>query len=472
MKWMKWYKKHMQELIWEGKPMDSQDIHYWRDRLFFVIMLYFLPLGTVGTISGVAIACRQGMYGMAAADILIWVAIAADCLCPGLSYRLRASLFIAICYGLAINMLINVGVSGPGLLWFIGIAILTTLLFEKAIYVIILWNMGIYAAVAVVASLRLIEGVAMNDVPIVGWISNGVSATVISIIVVASVRLLIDGLEGKIRHLTQIQKELMESREALFHAQKMDAVGRLAGGIAHDFNNMLTGIRGFAEVMDLRCNGDDKHAYYCREIIKTTERAAHLTGQLLTFSRKKPMKKEQVDLNEVVNDALALVRHMVNRTITVECELMQCPLWIHADSAQIQSVIINLAINARDAMEKGGQIRVKTDQTRFEVLPGNCGVFKLRAGVTYQRLTVSDEGCGMDEATLSRIFEPFFTTKDMGHGTGLGLSTVYGTVLSHDGGIFVHSVKGQGTAFEILFPKGIGLRDGDSVAIMNETLEG
>ncbi len=453
MNYLNRYRNHIQSVIWEGRPMDTQNIYYWRHRLFLEIIIYFLPLGTLGSVVGLATAICNHMPMMAVADAIIWGLILLTGLHREFNYKKRAMLFIAILYCLAINMIINIGIHGPGILWFMCSAILAALLFETAWYRIVSWNIGIYAVVAIAASRKWLVSAAMNDAPLSSWVSNGIAAIVITVIIVTSIQQLIKGLESKINSLTKAQNELMESREALIHTRKMDAIGRLAGSIAHDFNNMLTGIRGFAEMLQMHFKEDDKHTFYCQEIIKTTEMAAEMTNHLLTFSRNKSEKKKIVDVNQVVRDAVELVRYSLAPQTTLKIIQDNTSLNVYADPEKIQNAILNLAINARDAMgEKGGTIQVKTEQIELEEMPPSKEQFQLKLGQGYVRILIEDQGCGMEDEVKTKIFEPFFTTKSTGRGTGLGLATVYGTVVSHEGGIFVESIPGEGSRFEVLLP--------------------
>ncbi|MBC7959363.1 MAG: response regulator [Vallitaleaceae bacterium] len=240
--------------------------------------------------------------------------------------------------------------------------------------------------------------------------------------------------------------------EELRQNQKMEAIGRLAGGIAHDFNNMLGGIMGFAELLEIKVAGQPKLEFYCNEIIKTSARAAHLTNQLLTFSRKRTSEKKILKLNAVLLDALTILERTIDPIISIEFELTEEDTFIEGDVMQIQNMILNLGINARDAMAvRGGVLKIVTEVEDLKQRDLQGSKFNLHTG-KYVKLTISDEGCGMNFATCDKIFEPFFTTKEIGKGTGLGLSSVYGTVVSHQGSIKVRSEVGKGTEFTLLFP--------------------
>lgn len=239
--------------------------------------------------------------------------------------------------------------------------------------------------------------------------------------------------------------------QQLRQAQKMEAIGQLAGGVAHDFNNLLGGIMGFAELLSLGGADAEKQHYYANQITVTAERAAQLTSQLLTFARKGKLPSTPFDLHVSVEQALDILRHSLDRKIEIKVNFSARHHVITGDPAQIQNAILNLGINARDAMPEGGLLEVLScnchlsreycEESTFEIQPGR-----------YIKLTIRDTGVGIDPEVRGKIFEPFFTTKQVGKGTGLGLSAVFGTVTSHGGAITVQSAVGQGTEFHIYLP--------------------
>ena len=239
--------------------------------------------------------------------------------------------------------------------------------------------------------------------------------------------------------------------EQLRLAQKMEAVGQLAGGVAHDFNNLLTAILGYSQLLAPQLRGDPEQFSAIEEIRKAGERAAGLTRQLLAFSRKQVLEPRVLDLNKVADQIQGMLSRLIGEDIQVVMNLDPALGCVRADAGQIEQVIVNLAVNARDAMPRGGQISLETAnveldesyaQTHVPVQPGS-----------FVMLAVSDTGAGMDAATRQRIFEPFFTTKGKGEGTGLGLSTVYGIVKQSGGYIWVYSEPGRGTTFKIYLPR-------------------
>ncbi len=237
---------------------------------------------------------------------------------------------------------------------------------------------------------------------------------------------------------------------SLRQAQKMDAIGELAGGVAHDFNNMLTVIDGFSTLLLDELETNDARRELVEEIQRATARAANLTGQLLSVSRRQALRLQPFDLNKLVTDLHPLLRRVVLDDVTVVVHTADEQVVIDIDDAHFEQVILNLAVNARDAMPGGGTLTIETGVVELD-----AAYAEIRPGVTpglYAMLVVSDTGIGMDPATQARIFEPFFTTKDVGKGTGLGLAMVYGTVQQSGGHVGVDSEPDYGTTFRIYFP--------------------
>jgi signal transduction histidine kinase len=250
--------------------------------------------------------------------------------------------------------------------------------------------------------------------------------------------------------LARTREALRKSEEQLRHAQKLDAIGRLAGGVAHDFNNIITAILGYCELMRQDFARDDPRRGDLDEINAAAERAATLTRQLLAFSRRQVLELQPLHLNDVVAEMDKMLRRLIGEDVDLVIRPDASLGWVRADAGQIEQVIMNLVVNARDAMPGGGALTIETANVTLgehagtdpEVVPG-----------PHVMLAVSDTGTGMDAETRARLFEPFFTTKAPGRGTGLGLATVYGIVRQSGGSLYVYSEPGRGTSFKIYLPE-------------------
>ena len=244
--------------------------------------------------------------------------------------------------------------------------------------------------------------------------------------------------------------ERLTQEAQLWQAQKMESIGQLAAGVAHDFNNLLSVVQGYSTLLMEDQELKPETAEALKQISSATERATHLTRQLLTFSRKQVIHMYPLDLHEVINNASKMVRRAIGESIALQFNYSPSLPSVEADPGMMEQVILNLATNAREAMPEGGQLTIGTkavevDDTCLRHNP------EARLG-RFVCLSVMDTGSGMDEETLARIFEPFFTTKSGGKGTGLGLATVYGIIKQHQGWIEAHSQVGHGTTFKIFLP--------------------
>ena len=280
-------------------------------------------------------------------------------------------------------------------------------------------------------SFRIVEGIASNlleDESVRGVVVNARDVT-------------------ERRHAEQM---LREREDQLRQSQKMEAIGQLAGGVAHDFNNLLTAINGYSDLLIGTVNKGDSTHSWLKEIRDAGERATDLTRQLLAFSRRQVLQPQLVDLNGIVRDTERLLRRVIGEDVELVCNLDPAAGAVKADPNQIHQVLMNLAVNARDAMPAGGRLTIATANVPDTAAPEPS---REEAQAGYVELTVSDTGDGMDEATRERIFEPFFTTKEKGKGTGLGLSIVYGVVRQSGGRITVDTEPGCGATFRIILPR-------------------
>jgi signal transduction histidine kinase len=269
-----------------------------------------------------------------------------------------------------------------------------------------------------------------------------------------------EGRDGGIAFIHDItERKRQEDKRSgleqqLRQAQKMEAVGQLAGGIAHDFNNLLMVIQSYTEMLQDCLPAHDTLRNNTREIMKAAERAASLTGQMLAFSRKQIISPVVLDLNAVIDDTAKMLKRVIGEDIEFRVEPAQSLWAIEADSDQMVQVLMNLCVNARDAMPQGGTLTITTENIRVE--EGNiCGGSCVTPG-DYVRFSVADTGSGISKELQERIFEPFFTTKEVGKGTGLGLAMVYGIMKQSGGYVWVDSESGQGACFRIYLPRAKG----------------
>ncbi|HTH47596.1 MAG TPA: ATP-binding protein [Candidatus Limnocylindria bacterium] len=259
---------------------------------------------------------------------------------------------------------------------------------------------------------------------------------------------------GEVYRIVGVAEDITEKRELeeqYRQAQKMEAIGQLAGGVAHDFNNILAVIQMQSELLKTSGSLSADQSEFVEEIGTTVERAATLTRQLLLFSSREVFQPRDLDLNETIGNTVKMLRRILGADVRVQLRLASQPMFLHADPGMMDQVLLNLAVNARDAMPHGGQLIIESTGIEFDEFAVSQSA-KARVG-SFVRLSVSDSGCGIPAEILSKIFEPFFTTKGVGKGTGLGLATVFGVVQQHGGWIDVYSEVGHGTTFRVYLPR-------------------
>ncbi|NLE02543.1 MAG: hypothetical protein GX640_21980 [Fibrobacter sp.] len=264
----------------------------------------------------------------------------------------------------------------------------------------------------------------------------------------SSLRALQNELEQRVETRT---RELEHTNQLLYQARKMEAIGQLVGTIAHDFNNFLSIILGYSTLLVKYAEKDSTQYEFAKNIKTTAETAAEMTSQLLTFARKRKFTLQSIDLNGVIKDILPLLSNVIKRGITIECVTEpDLPVFLGGVDL-IKSAILNLSINARDAMKTGGTLTIITKT--MQITNEFCKNFKINCSPgKYAALSIKDTGTGMTDEVLNHLFEPFFTTKEEGNGTGMGLAAVYGIMQSHKGAVYVETEVGKGTTFTMLFP--------------------
>ena len=263
--------------------------------------------------------------------------------------------------------------------------------------------------------------------------------------------------------------ERKQMEERLRHSEKMEAIGQLAGGVAHDFNNQLAGIMGYADLLQYERMDDPAVRGYAAGILDAARRAADLTSQLLAFARKGKYLSVAVDLHRIVPEVASLLKHSINKNIVIRQLLAADPSTARGDPSQLQNAVLNLALNARDAMPSGGELTIKTSVAVVDEVCSRSMMFDISSG-SYLCVAVRDTGRGIDPQDVHRIFEPFYTTKEEGKGTGLGLAAVYGTMKNHHGGISVETGAGNGTEVTLYLPLLVSeSTEGRSPVIAGET---
>lgn len=458
------------------KDKHFREIEKLREKIFESVLNITAIIGFPVLIASIVKLSESGYWNFLPVYILFYVAIIITALLKNrLSFRTRNFIMLVFAVLISVALLFRFGLSGAGGWFFISLSVFTTALMG------IRWGLAVTACGAIsfaIAGSLIVNGVVPFDFHVVTNNASGLSwflATAlfmaIGVVVILPQGILQNRLLSFLKILQDRSDELQDSnellqaeinnrriaekkandlQEQLIQSQKMEAVGRLAGGIAHDFNNLLTGILGHISIAKMDLLRDDPLYEVFDELEMASERASNLTKQLLAFSRKQISKPIVLDLNQNLRSMKNMLKRIVSEDIMLKMGLCSENAIVLADISQMEQVVVNLVVNARDAMPDGGTIEIKTRITEFEE-EKNCLYGSLDAG-KYVSLIVSDSGVGISSELMKKICEPFFTTKEVGKGTGLGLSTVYGIVGQHGGAIDIASEKGKGSTFEIFIP--------------------
>jgi signal transduction histidine kinase/CheY-like chemotaxis protein len=454
-----------------GSP--SQRLEHLRDRLLNGTLIALALLGLPAYPAGMAETIQLDQWLMALAYSALYLPLPVIALLRRrLGYRVRAWALLGLTYSFGLAILLEFGLSGTGPL-----ILLTMCVYATSLIGI---RTGLLASAVSVATMAIVgtamctgllpfrQELAANSVTPVSWLVTGALFLMLAMTLVLGSGRVLEHLQRSLAKEHERSQELAlanenltaeaeERRRAeaekdslqqqLLHAQKMEAIGSLAGGLAHDFNNLLTIIRLNTELL-LRSVPGCPEAIDIRD---ATKRAETLTRQLLAFSRRQLIHPHPVDLNALLWDLEKMLRRLLGEDIQLDLSGCQAQGGIQADPGQIEQVIVNLAVNARDAMPQGGRLEFSTEDDRIDAQEADR-LGEIAAGPVLV-LRVRDTGTGMDPTTSARVFEPFFTTKPPERGSGLGLSTVFGIVQQHGGAIELRSAPGAGTEFVLRFPR-------------------
>ncbi|MFW5925110.1 MAG: ATP-binding protein [Myxococcota bacterium] len=429
-------------------------MQHWRARILTAVVWTLAVLSSVAYAAGVGAAIEIGDWEIVAFDTGALAAAWALALLSRLPYGVRASGVLLVAYVVGAYFTTRFGPFAAGPYWLFSVPLLAAMLFglRAAIGLVAL----VAATVATLGVLLAHAAVPWADrMELHAWVVICASLISLDALLSIGIAVLLGRLAAMHEEVQHEVKQREKTERMLVHAQKMEGVGRLAGGVAHDFNNLLTAMSSFTEFA--RDELDESQTAYedLGEVLAAVQRARTLTQQLLAFSRQQVVEPRVVDVNEVVSETERMLQRVLGEDIAFVTRLAP-DLWsVHMDPHALEQVLMNLAVNARDAMPEGGKLMIETANTHLEEPPVDVGGSTMPQGDCVM-LAVSDTGVGMDHETQANIFEPFFTTKPVGQGTGLGLASCYGIVRQAGGHIYVYSELGQGTTFRVYLPRARG----------------
>lgn len=406
--------------------------------------------------------------GLISIGIVYGILLVATILRRRLSFTLRAVVILGLFLEAGVESLVRWGMMSGGFLWLIMVVVLSAILFGvRAGIAAILFGTALAVVVAILVTRSIISfefDIDEYAVSPTTWSTDILffvfSATVLVVVLGFLYRTLIGSFESlrlrteELREANErLSAEMVEREEAerkLRQAEKMEVVGRLASGVAHDFNNLLHAITGFTEIALAELDERSPTREHLEEVTQAADSAADLVGQLLVFSRDEATTPERIKLDDVINGLMNMLGRVLGRKFSIDSTHAPDLRDIRAEKGRIEQIVVNLCVNARDAMPKGGTISIVTRNAHLG--PEFRSRFPWHQEGEFVLLRVSDTGMGMPADVAERIFEPFYTTKTSGEGTGLGLSTVYGIVKQFNGVIDVESTEGTGTTFSVYFP--------------------
>jgi signal transduction histidine kinase/CheY-like chemotaxis protein len=451
----------------------DHNLQYWREQIFSAIVLTFLFFGFIAYIVGIIACLESDLFFVAAIDTIVYFSMIFIFFNKKVPFKIKVNSILVVLYLLGTILLINLGKEGEGFCWLFTFPIMAGILegLRASIYALII-NLVTYFILGVVfIHYQLLPTSPLIEYSLTAWVSVSINTIFLNAVAAVSLGVILRGLKTSVSKQKKLASELQNERQALkksnkklkkeinhknqlqeelYQSQKLKSIGTLAGGVAHDFNNILTVIIGLTQMLINQTDESDPDYKHLNNIYESGNRAARLTRQLLLFSRKQEMELKVLNLNKTISRLNKMLNRLIGEDIKMHQDLADDISLIKADEGQLEQVITNLVVNARDAMPNGGQLTITTReisinrhkaQTISEISPGK-----------YILLTIEDSGKGIDEKIQDQVFDPFFTTKSRGEGTGMGLSVVHGIIKKHEGVINFTSKPGQGTVFRIYLP--------------------